>query len=307
MREPIRSIDQYESVHMELDHKLRRYRVSERGWDFFAPTVKEWLSEGHAESLKAINPVSRIAFTKALYHQASRKLEAQKHIYFVTLISREHAFSLDTAETFDVKIHKEWIRQVVGAHDFIGFIEGAYFYKSPFLEDGQRPHISWHSHLLIWNVSPNEMKAKKARANNTFHTFVPGAAPFHFYAVDGQTALEKLLYMSKATLSEYAASPPAPDEIDPATGEVLFESTRKWRTQKRKIRPLALARMTAVIGGRSLKQLTVASGEGKNLRASALAATHQELKRLRIAVKLRLADLLSEGFSGQAGNRKNNL
>ncbi|MFK0331033.1 hypothetical protein ACIQUB_07905 [Rhizobium sp. NPDC090275] len=250
------------------------------------------MSEDHAKSLKAINPVSRIAFTRALYQQVGRWIERCERVYFVTLISREHSFSLENAADFDVTILKEWIREIIGARDFVGFIEPAYFYRSPFLEDGQRPHVSWHSHLLVWNVPPSEMSAKAAATNSAYETFVPGAKPFHYYTVDNPTALQKLLYMSKDTLSEYAASPPAPDKIDETTGEIIVESNGKWRTQKREIRPLALARVTTVIGGRSLKNLTIASGEGKQLRTRALLEARRKLRRSRKIAQRTLEKLL---------------
>jgi len=280
-RNPVTNPAEYELKHMELDAMLRRHQVSPRGRDAFTPEVKTWLSLRDAKSLKAINPVARIAFMRALHNRLEEAFQGEdvETAHFITIIPGRFSHPLQSADQFSTAKAKAWLRSVWGIGDYIGFWEAAYYYRSPFAESGNEPHVCWHVHMVAWNVDANQLKASRRQVNRAVDPFLPGVKPFHSVEHRLEDALGRAVYMSKGCLSEYAAVPRKTEVTVPQTGEILKVPTGRWRSRKRAIRPGNLARVTNAIGSRTLASLCVASGQGVAIRRAAISEARAQLKR----------------------------
>ncbi|MFN3721272.1 MAG: hypothetical protein ACK4UW_20445 [Rhizobium rhizophilum] len=280
-RKPVTNPAEYELKHMELDDMLRRYQVSPRGRDAFTPETKRWLSRRHSKSLKAINPVARIAFMRALHNRLEEAFQGEdaETAHFITIIPGRFSHPLQSADQFSTAKAKAWLRSVWGIGDYIGFWEAAYFYRSPFAESGNEPYVCWHVHMVAWNVDANQLAAAKRKANRAVDPFLPGVKPFDSVDYCLEDALGRAVYMSKGALSEYAAVPKKRQVTDTETGEIREVRTGRWRSRKRAIRPGNLVRATNAIGSRTLASLCVAGGQGVAIRRAAISEAAAELKR----------------------------
>lgn len=284
MRKPVITLDEYELQHRELDDTLRRYRVSKMGRDVFGPLVKKYLSLRHAESLKAINCASRIALVKALVNGVTNILERDSvdTAFFITLISRDFAFPIGRAKAFRPAQRKSWVTDIIGNIDYIGFWEAAYYYRSPFLQAGHRPHVVWHAHLIAWNVEEADIVQLRDQTNARECAFVPGRDAFHYRRLAKRRVSGRVVYMAKGCLSEYTAYPLSKDVSDPDTGEVFNVPGDRWMNRKRPIRPGSLAKATNAVGLRSLRSLCLAGGAGKRVKRNALKESRRNLKTERL-------------------------
>ncbi|WP_158693358.1 hypothetical protein [Neorhizobium alkalisoli] len=284
MRKPVITLDEFDKQHSELDDTLRRYRVSKLGRHIFNPRMKKHLSLRRAESLKAINAVSRMALVRVLYEGAQALWEREEigKLFFVTLISQKFSVTLDQANRFKTAEGRAWIKSIIGDGDYIGFWEIAYYYRSPFLKAGHKPHAVWHAHLLTWNVTEPDVIKQRDRTNKAELAFLPGRDAFHYRALSRRQALGRVIYMAKGCLSEYTAYPLSRDVIDPATGEIFKVPGTTWMNRKRPIRPGSIARVTLAMGSRPLRSLCFASGAGKDIKSVAFKTARRALRKQRV-------------------------
>jgi hypothetical protein len=285
MRKPVITQDEFEKQHMQLDETLRRYRVSKPGRGLFNIRMKKMLSVRHAGSLKAINAVSRIAFARALVQSATVELERDnvETVFFITVLSDEFAVQLDHAKQFKPADAKAWIKDILGDVDHVGIWEVAYYYRSPFLQNGHKPHVVWHAHLIAWNVSIEDVERIQDSTNKGVHAFLPGRNSFHYRKMSRKRAMGRVLYMSKGCISEYTAYPRSKEVVDPETGEIFKIPAATWVNRKRPIRPGSLAKVTLAVKSRSIRSLCFAGGNGKSVRHAALTAARLALARERLA------------------------
>ncbi len=277
------------------DQRLRRYRVSYACWHLLNDRLREDLSIRNAESLKAINALARVEFTRALMEELQTIREKLGPVYFVTLISNKHAGPLSTVSSFDLRGYRKWVRTMLHDLDFVGFADLAYYYRSPFLEDGNKPHGSWHCHLIVWGVPREVIQARKHTMAASEVAFVPGAQPFHYDTRSSAETDEMLFYSAKGLVAEYSAFPVEREVLDEITGELVMVPTSRWRNQKRKIGPAALMRAINCIGEASLKDMCVANGDGRRLKRNALRKARAKLRVIRSRHNKALARALS-GF-----------
>ncbi len=284
MRKPVITLDEFDKQHSELDDTLRRYRVSKRGRYLFSPRMKKHLSLRHAKSLKAINVVSRTALVQALFENTAVFWEREKieKLFFITLISQKFAFTLDQAHRFKTTEGKSWIKNIIGDAYYIGFWEVAYYYRSPFVVAGHKPHAVWHAHLIAWNVTEADVIEKRDRTNREEQAFLPGRDAFHYRALSRRQSLGRVIYMTKGCLSEYTAYPLSREVFDPDTGEIYNAPGTRWMNRKRPIRPGSAAKVTLALGSRSLQSLCFASGAGKDIKRLAIQAARKALRNQRL-------------------------
>ncbi len=294
-RNPVINPAEYELKHMELDAILRRYQVSPKGRDTFTSETKEWLSLRDAKSLKAINPIARIEFMRALHaklEDAFREADV-KTAHFITIIPGRFSYPLQSADQFSVTKAKVWLKSVWEIGDYIGFWEAAYYYRSPFAESGNEPYVCWHVHMVAWNLDAKQLAAAKKQTNRAVDPFLPGVKPFHSVEYCLEDALGRAVYMSKGSLSEYAAVPLKREAAEPETGEIRKVPTGRWRTRKRAIRPGNLARVTNATGSRTLESLCVAGGQGSAVRRSVIGEAVDQLKRQNRLLKAEISRLIA--------------
>ncbi|MBY5473584.1 hypothetical protein HFO86_25665 [Rhizobium leguminosarum] len=289
----VKTMEGFETQALAEDQRLRSYRVSYACWQLFGDGTREDLSAKNAESLKAINAVARIEFTRALIAELQSIRAKLEPVYFVTLISNKHAGPLPTVSSFDLGTYRKWVRKALDGLDFIGLADLGYYYRSPFLVDGDKPHGSWHCHLIVWGAPKSVVQGKKRCLDAIEDAFVPGASPFDYQIRSSEEVEEMLFYMAKGLVGEYSAFPIKHEVADKITGELLMVPSSRWRNQKRKIGPAALVRAINCIGEATLKDMCVANGGGKRLKRNAVRKARAKLAFLRSLHEKALARALS--------------
>ncbi|AUC08843.1 hypothetical protein BLX90_00615 [Rhizobium sp. Y9] len=254
-------------THRDLNDKLHRFSLTKRGRETFTAAMRDRLSQSSAMSLKAINFYARIAFSEAFTavfeeHCATNDV---REVFFVTVVQQGQAFPVREATEFDITGCKNSMTDLLGDLDFIGVVEGAYYYTTPFAQR-KEPQISWHSHALVWGVSGQKIAERVRASNERMIAFVPGYKAAHVRRISPATALSYCRYMTKNIVKEYTAYPKKRETIDGATGEIIVQPSGKWRNRKREIRPSGFVRAFPAFENKTLKQVTFASGEGKPLR-----------------------------------------
>jgi len=277
----VKTMEEFEGQALAEDQRLRKYRVSYACWHRFNDTTREDLTARNAESLKAINAIARVEFTRALMAELQSIRAQLEPVYFVTLISNKHAGPLAKVSSFDFGAYRKWVRKALEGLDFIGLADLGYYYRSPFLADGEKPHGSWHCHLIVWGVPRSVIQSKKRSFDAIEDAFVLGASPFDYQIRSSAEVEEMLFYMAKGIVGEYSAFPIKHEVVDEITGELLLVPSSRWRNQKRKIGPVALVRAINCIGEATLKDMCVANGSGKRLKRNAVRKARAKLVFLR--------------------------
>lgn len=145
-------------THRDLNDKLHKFSLTKKGRETFTLAMRDHLSQSSAMSLKAINFYARIAFSEAFTagfedHCATNDV---KEVFFVTVVQQGQAFPVREATEFDITGCKNSMTDLLNDLDFIGVVEGAYYYTAPFAQR-KEPQVSWHSHALVWGVSRREI------------------------------------------------------------------------------------------------------------------------------------------------------
>lgn len=254
-------------THRDLNDKLHKFSLTKKGRETFTLAMRDHLSQSSAMSLKAINFYARIAFSEAFTagfedHCATNDV---KEVFFVTVVQQGQAFPVREATEFDITGCKNSMTDLLNDLDFIGVVEGAYYYTAPFAQR-KEPQVSWHSHALVWGVSRREIAERVRAANERMIAFVPGYKAAHVRRISPATALSYCRYMTKNIVKEYTAYPKKRETIDGATGEIIAQPSGKWRNRKREIRHSGFLRAFPVFENKTLKQVTFAGGKGKPLR-----------------------------------------
>lgn len=266
------SLKQFSDAHFEMDRRIKVYINTKTGTEMASEDIRRDLMDSSASSLKAINAKSRVLVAREFWTHVRNyvKLVRRTHVYFVTLILKEHAVPLDRAAGFDVRACKKATRKLLKGFGYIGFIEPAFYYRVPFAEDSSQPYICWHTHSIVLLGTLAELEKRAAAYNASHECFVPNCPAVHIRTLTPDAAAPYALYMSKSILREYTAYPRKREVIDPDTGEFLRIVTGKWFNRKRDARMGNLVRAQLMMNGRTLRQLTFAGGPQVNARKNIL-------------------------------------
>ncbi|TAU81971.1 hypothetical protein ELH50_01295 [Rhizobium ruizarguesonis] len=270
----------FNAQHRSLSDRLHAFSLTKRGRRIGTKSIIKDVKFSSASSLKAINSAARIRFADRFCAKFKAFIleNAIDEVFFVTLIVREHAVPLSEAAGFDLVACKEVTSRFFEDLDYIGLIEAAYYYRTPFIAGAHQPFVSWHSHAIVWSVTHRDLAARRQRFNQEHRAFVPGKRAAHFQLTATDSVSSYVRYMSKSLLKEYTAYPKMRKALDLETGEVIKQPTGRWRNRKRSIRPTNLVRAMRAMGGRTLKQLSFAGGTGKGFRRALLKASRDSLK-----------------------------
>ena len=116
-------------------------------------------------------------------------------------------------------------------------------------------------HLLVWGVSAAELARRRHWINQRFRATVPGVAVAHFAPVTLGEITAKACYMAMAPFTDYRVWPRK--RTDPETGEVT--TTGRFTQKKSKMGPGDMTRMCRIFAGRTIDQLTFATGDGRGV------------------------------------------
>lgn len=196
-----------------------------------------------------------------------RRLDPAEPVFWVTLIAAEFTTPLDADGDCEPRRLMAWTRAVLGPCSFVGIVEAAFYSNVRLIRKRMQRVVSWHVHLLVWDISTAEVKAARDRVNRRYQTLVPGVAAAHFASITPAQVMAKACYMLKAPFTDYSVYPRRRERVDAATGEVTKVSTGRFSQQKREMRLGDMVRVCRIFAGRTVDQLTFAAGEGRAVLA----------------------------------------
>ncbi|WP_284777585.1 hypothetical protein [Agrobacterium sp. lyk4-40-TYG-31] len=277
-RPPVRSLKELRIGQLSLDQKIRQYLVS------WKPEVSDQLRKSlelrAAQDLNAANLISRIQIAESLTSNLQSHFQENhtRAVFFVTLISELHAVKVDGHEAYDLADHCKWIASVLGGADYIGMIEVAYFSRVAFLTP-QEDWLSWHAHVMVWNLDEKALKKLKSAANTIEVAFQPDGLPFHYRKARPDNIEPEIAYLSKSPRSEYNPYYPRRSNVPSGDGDKSL-TTPRLKPNKREIRTGKLLAALSALSDKSLKSLMVAGGEGMEIRDKSLKAARRACKSL---------------------------
>ncbi|NKL21570.1 hypothetical protein [Rhizobium leguminosarum] len=263
-RQPILSLDEYKHQHTQAEETLRSYLVSAWGDGKLTKEELSRLEHRRASSNFAMNMRSRIMLAEVTARHLTDYIRQKgiRHVWFVDLVSDAYIFPLREAHDVDLKALKRWVDDQLPGCDYFGGIDAAYYLNGSVITAKREPAVSWHAHLMVWDVSEATMMKLQNRTNAKFRAGWEGASAFFSREWSAPTAVGRAMYTIKAPLSEYIAYPVKGDAIDIETGEVL---DHLFVQEKRIMRRNHAVDMVKLYGSRSLDEMVLRSGAGKKL------------------------------------------
>lgn len=283
MHKPAQSIKAFALQTRKQNLWFQNYGITKLGRANVSDDLRRAQELRAAKTMKAVNPHTRIQFAKTTSSALKTWFRENEitEFYFVTLIWDEHAMPLRLAARHDIFAQRRWIKQQLAGFDFLGMIDVALYQQAPFQPGRREPWVSWHAHLIVWNVSKKEIETLGQAVNRRYQPFLPGASAFHARREGIEQLEARLAYICKLPATEYNAwLVRVPAGIDPRTGERLMRVTERFTQNKRSMRPGNYAKMLKVMGvKRSLLLFCVGGGEGLDLKGHTARAARSRLKR----------------------------
>lgn len=278
-RTPIRSLEELEKSQNELDARFRQYLVS------YKPDInlkmRKALELRGAHKLHAVNLKCRFQLGTSL-NDALKSHFRECRIataYFVTLVSEVHAVNAAIGREHDLAAHRQWIASILDGISFLGMIEPAYYPRVSFMPPSNEDWISWHAHMVLWDVTAATLKELKRRVNSSESSFRPGASVFHFRKAQVCNIEAEVAYMCKSPRSEHYTYPVKRRVVDARTGEKRFAPTGTYKQNKREIRSGKLPVVLSALANKSISSLCVSGGAGTRIASMALSSAKRALDR----------------------------
>jgi hypothetical protein len=278
-RPPIRSLGDLEKAQNQLDARLRQYLVS------YKPEInvnmRKALELRAAHKLNAVNLKCRSQLGSTL-HDALKSHFSRcetETAYFVTLASEEHAVNAIEGQAHDLAAHRNWIASILDGTSFVGMIEPGYYPKVSFMPPSNTDWISWHAHIVVWDVTVATLKELKCRVNRTERSFRPGASVFHFRKAHVRSIEAEVAYMCKSPRSEHYTYPRRRSIVHVRTGEKRFALTGIFKQNKREIRTGKLPIVLSALANKSILSLCVSGGVGTGIASMAMSSAKRALQK----------------------------
>ncbi|MBM0207364.1 hypothetical protein JNW90_33585 [Micromonospora sp. STR1s_5] len=259
------------------------------------------LEHASAVHLPANNYVARINYAEIAVRHVVRFTDAlhrSEPVFWITLISDDYTFDLDRSGEFVPFRLQQWARAVLRGCSFVGMVEAALYTNADKVRLGPKRAVSWHVHLIVWGISTEQMKALRDSINRRTSTMIPGLMAAHYRTLDRDKVEGQVLYMLKAPLNEYRIYGRKEEAADSDTGEITKVPTGRFSMKKYQLGPGDLVRMANLMAGKTLDELTFATGQGTavldeinyeakaRLRAAERAAAAREASRRSPATHL---------------------
>jgi hypothetical protein len=218
--------------------------------------------------LWANNTDARIACARLVVENmapvVSELVEAGENAYFVTLTPKQFAMPESAAHTFAPEALEAWIRRLVRKVDYLGVIEAGLYPRLKDLADPKCGTVSWHAHLVVWNVGREKLSSTLGAMALTHESLLREMPPFHVKTVPPDDIVRCLLYGLKTPQKQYATWAATKDKIDPDTGEFLLVTKDNQRSAM--LRPGQRVKMCNVLRDQYLDRLLVSGGAGDRIR-----------------------------------------
>jgi hypothetical protein len=290
VRKPVTTWLEYFRQHRDRDRQLKTYITTGRGRKTCQQTIIDELKETSSRSLFATNRIARLSFGRWLRRSVGQS-DLGAGYFFVTLAPRCFAVPLSEAPAFNHEQVKVWVQTSLADFDFVGMVDFALYTNLKAAGGLHEFCVSVHWHGVVWGCSLSDLETVKDDINAGHRTLIPGYDAAHVRLLSREQMNGRILYLSKAPLSEYRVYPRKTEVMDKQTGELTKVSLGSFQQRKRLLRPGDAVRMCQVLAGRTLPELALANGEGDRILARAIRMCVLELKqreerRLEIVEKL---------------------
>ncbi|MBR0749324.1 hypothetical protein JQ582_35890 [Bradyrhizobium japonicum] len=164
-----------------------------------------------ADRLLAVNADSRIALGRYLCEEIASQLRVNEHgehqssVFFVTLIPRD-GFVATGVGGIDLDAMKRRLQADLRGLAYIGMIEPGFYASLPSSDGGPGYQvISWHPHLLMWSVTPEQMAtlAGKLTRSGNYQAVIEEFEPVHAEQVASGELPEVIGYLLKPPSHAY--------------------------------------------------------------------------------------------------------
>ncbi len=272
---------------LALREKLGRTLGSKRYSSDDRVAFERALDPGDAMYLFASSPDGRLiwaaAFARRVLEHFGIRSDAARlshPVYHLTLACNRYA-TTDDAETdaINVKSLAAWTRQLLSGLNFIGMIEPAYYTNYGRHVPGSRKRlVSWHLHLLLWDIQENALAQLVSSLNDELTSVVPGTPAALPRLIPKSRLPHRLFYMLKSPRNRYRIFPKRAEVMDPSTGEIQKVKVG-FHQKKDDLRPAERVRLLRLMNDLQLHHLAVAGGRGKQLLAAIKAEAFAPLRR----------------------------
>jgi hypothetical protein len=215
--------------------------------------------------LNAHNPYARERFFRAVAGNLARhlgaeapKFELSEPVYFVTLIDRRHIvnpdpeYSEDWADYDLWKIRAAYVDPLFGLNH-IGMLDVA-LYVSTQRTHGVDRFLHFHVHALVWGITERKLRKHRGRLWERWPLF-PYASAVKCTPINPEDLLQMVWYTTKAPRSQY---------------QVWKRATGRLKQAKRDLNGVNAVRVYAAMKDVTLDKLTLAGGEGNQVREQSL-------------------------------------
>lgn len=244
------------------------------------------LTRSAADRLLAVNAYSRISLARALCEEIAGKLCVNEHsehdqpIFFATLIPKEGLVTTDT-RVIDLCSMKQRLRADLRGVSYVGTFEQGHYASLPSSDGGPGSRaISWHLHLLMWDMSAEQTAnlIRKLRKSGHYQAVVEELKPVHAEQVANGELPDVVAYLLKPPTHSYRVQRYPWFGRD---GEIRLkpDGTPRFyvKQQRSGLRKGERLRVFHAMKHLGLDELLVAGGEGSGLRTRALQKAAKEL------------------------------
>lgn len=255
----------FKVVHWNNQYRILNYVERPRS-NYFRPNP-ELLSELRPEAeedMFAANALSRINFAELVLDEVRRHPAGPKgEFFFITITPRRYVLPLDAAWTINRNALIAFSRQALEGINFVGMIDLALYKRWGRGRPSVRDHVAYHSHMVGWGASRQQINRALARTREKEESIIPGHPVADVRSRSPHQLETSLSYMLKAPQKEYNVSRPSLEEkVDHETGEVIKLG---YRQQKRPLRTGDRVRLCEVLQEVRLPHLFFGNKEGTEI------------------------------------------
>jgi hypothetical protein len=212
----------------------------------------------------AVSATGRIKWAQAVCEQFSdffdlgpANLEPDQPMFLVTLCDRRCCTSHQERE-IHIPGFVRLLRRGLCGLSYLGMLEPAYYVNvCPGTHASGKRMVSWHVHLICWGISPQEIKKRIKRLNDTavYLPIVDGLAAAHQKGIPKGQLADKFRYILKAPRKAYRLF-----RVERVTADGEIVPRFKQRTSE--LRPGERLTLLRLMQDMYLDQLALAGGEG---------------------------------------------
>jgi hypothetical protein len=270
-----------------VDQKLREAFDGAHNRASVTQMDRRLLHRSAADRLLAVNADSRIALSRYVCEEIANQLgvneygEHESPVFFVTLIPKD-GFVATGVCGIDIGGMKRRVQGDLRGFSYFGAFEAGYYASLP-STDGEPGYqaISWHPHLLMWGVTPEQMASLvgKLTKGGNYQAVLEEFEPVHAEQVASGELPDVVGYLLKPPSHAYRVTRYPWIGRD---GEVRLKAdgTPRFYVRQRasNLRKGERVKVFHAMKHLDLEELLVAGGKGSALRAHALQKAAKEFE-----------------------------